>query len=341
MIYLVVYILSFFLVVFLLAAIIYLCNAYKIYDRNDSLKKNPKKISRLGGVALFMTFLSVNYIFNADPSFTATFYIAFLMLFLLGLGDDLHNIKPYVKFFVQLIVAVLLVAFCQVNSQPELVQSMFWYPTFDTNLGIFVLVLSINAFNLIDGSDGLAAMLGLTINLFLTALLFRSGDVSNTLIGMSISGILSGFLFLNSSPAKVYMGDSGSTFIGLILGILALRVLNLSRDTHSFPDNVPVLLLALFIVLLYDTFRVIFIRLRLGKSPFKGDQNHIHHRLKRYGLSDDQIAGLLTGFTFLMVTAVILLQQMGNLFLCLFLLVACIVFNQTIDYLLRSSFKKT
>jgi len=330
-------VLSFLSVTLLLSVIIWFSEKYKLYDRNDTVKNNGQSISRLGGIGVFFTFCFI-FILSAwdigdSPGYY--FFIGLFLLFVLGLCDDVYDIRAGTKFIVQLFIASLLVVYGQVKYQVLFFDSIAINAVVEELFSVVLLVFVINAFNLIDGIDGLAAMLGALINLFLGMALALHQEVLYAAMALVLFGTLSGFLIFNFSPAKVFMGDSGSMMIGFISCVVALKFIELNQDVFPSVYTGSVLVLALFIVPLYDTVRVFFIRIRLKKSPFSGDQNHIHHRLRRIGLHDYQIVLLLAFYTLMMVFFVYLLQSVGDVLLCILLLIICMSLNSFIDYQLK------
>jgi len=337
MIYFLIVIISFLNVVLLLRLIIWFSKKYKYYDRNDPLKSKNQNISRLGGIGLFLAFIMVFIFFiqDLDESPGHSFYIAISLLFFLGLYDDVFDVKAYVKFIIQILIAALVVTQGQVKYAAFIFDSLALNTLTGNLFTVLLLVYVVNAFNLIDGIDGLAAMLGLVINLFLGLALALDGDLLYAVMAFVLFSTLCGFLLFNFPPAKIFMGDTGAMVIGFISAVVALRYIELNREVFNTIYTASVLVIALFIIPLYDTVRVFFIRLRLKRSPFIGDQNHIHHRLRRLGLQDYQIVLLLTFYTLLMVFAVMLLHDAGDAYLCVMLLITCILFNTVLDYQLR------
>ena len=330
-------VLSFLCVTLLLSVIIWFSEKYKLYDRNDTVKNNGQSISRLGGIGVFFTFCFIFILSAWDTGESPGYYffIGLFLLFLLGLCDDVYDIKAGTKFIVQLFIASLLVVYGQVKYPVSLLDSMAINTIIEDIFSVVLLVYVINSFNLIDGIDGLAAMLGALINLFLGMALALHHEVLYAAMAIVLFGTLSGFLIFNFSPAKVFMGDSGSMMIGFISTVVALKFIELNLNVFPSVYTGSVLVLALFIVPLYDTVRVFIIRLRLKKSPFIGDQNHIHHRLRRMGLQDYQIVLLLAFYTLMMVFFVYLLQAVGDFFLCFLLLIFCMSLNSLLDYQLK------
>jgi UDP-N-acetylmuramyl pentapeptide phosphotransferase/UDP-N-acetylglucosamine-1-phosphate transferase len=171
----------------------------------------------------------------------------------------------------------------------------------------------INAFNLIDGVDGLAAMLGIIAGLFFGISFLVAKDWPYAILGFSIVFGLIGFLFYNFSPARVFMGDTGSLFLGLVLAVLSIRFIR--TDYSSFVDlnitETGALAFAAVFIPIMDTLRVFLIRIYKGMSPFERDINHLHHILLHKGYSHAQISFILTISSVVFVTLAYLLQPFG------------------------------
>jgi UDP-N-acetylmuramyl pentapeptide phosphotransferase/UDP-N-acetylglucosamine-1-phosphate transferase len=151
---------------------------------------------------------------------------------------------------------------------------------------ILAIVGITNAFNLVDGIDGLAGGLGfmslITLGVFLTI----SGDVSGALIAFALAGGLLAFLHYNFSPARIFMGDTGSLVLGFIIAVLCIRMLNVnSVSQNPVVNHIPVFILGVVLIPVFDTLRVFAIRIWKGKSPFEADRTHIHHLLTNNGFS--------------------------------------------------------
>jgi UDP-GlcNAc:undecaprenyl-phosphate GlcNAc-1-phosphate transferase len=143
-----------------------------------------------------------------------------------------------------------------------------------------------NAFNLIDGIDGLAGGLGfmslVTLGLFLT----MSGDNNTALIAFALAGAILAFLYFNFNPARIFMGDTGSLILGFVIAVLAVRLLQVNiASGHPVLPHAPVFLLGIVLIPVFDTLRVFAIRIWNGKSPFSADKTHIHHLLTNNGFS--------------------------------------------------------
>jgi UDP-N-acetylmuramyl pentapeptide phosphotransferase/UDP-N-acetylglucosamine-1-phosphate transferase len=168
----------------------------------------------------------------------------------------------------------------------------------------FTYIVLVNAFNLIDGVDGLAGGIGLISAATYGIWLYWAGDVALALLAFTLAGALVGFLIFNTHPARIFMGDSGSLIIGAILSVLAMRVVDhdISRLPHWL-RTVPTPLFAMSVVAypLVDTFRVFVVRMARGRSPFQADKNHIHHRLLALGLGHRGTVAVLYAYAIILI----------------------------------------
>ncbi|MEX2597950.1 MAG: MraY family glycosyltransferase [Salibacteraceae bacterium] len=212
-----------------------------------------------------------------------------ILLFFIGIKDDIIGTAPVKKLVGHLIVAFILVIMGDIR-----ITSM--YGIFDIYelpewgsilLSIITYTAIVNAINLIDGVDGLAGGVGVIASVAMGTWFFIAGANQHAVLAFALAGSLIGFLVYNFSPAKIFMGDSGSLTIGLILSILAIKLIEYPVDGLP-PELVgisrPVFAMAALVYPLIDTLRIFIYRILHGLSPFAADRNHIHHRLLDLGL---------------------------------------------------------
>jgi UDP-GlcNAc:undecaprenyl-phosphate/decaprenyl-phosphate GlcNAc-1-phosphate transferase len=285
----------------------------------EDRKKHSVSTPSMGGIIIFGAFLfSYMLIFpnnapESDIAIMKSMIGALVILFFIGVKDDIIGTAPTKKLISQ-IVAVLLIIFVggiRIRGMHGVFGVEEAFPEWaSVGITIFVLIVIINAYNLIDGVDGLAAGIG-CINAILFGIFFLlTGQDSLALISFSLFGSLVGFLVYNFHPAKVFMGDSGSLVIGVIIGVLA--VLMIETPNSSIPDyynniNTPVLAMCILCYPLIDTIRVFVIRTFRGISPFTADRNHIHYVLKDAGYSDKQTVVSIYLYTFFIVSIPLIL----------------------------------
>ncbi len=258
-------------------------------------------LPRLGGVAIFISFsfsmtaaglfTAVNPRLHAAFSFTPllTILLPAALVFLLGVYDDLHGAGPYLKFAVQAIAATMLFASgLRIQNIPVLFGShqLPWFVGLPFTI-LWVLAIT-NAFNLIDGLDGLAAGSALfsTLVAFVVALL--NGYTLVTLMTIALAGAILGFLRYNFNPATIFLGDSGSLFIGFLLSALALS--GAQKSPTIVAVAIPVVSFGLPIL---ETTLSILRRFISGRPVFTADREHIHHKLLQHGLSHRQVVIVL------------------------------------------------
>ncbi len=305
-------------------------------------KSHGNNISRLGGLAIFVSFTISVLLFAALVQFNeANFLItSCIILAALGLKDDVYGINTSTKFILQLIVAIILVFFggFRLSSLYGVLgigdMNMLWGGVFSVILIIFLN----NAFNLIDGIDGLAGSIGIIANLFFGVFFAMMNQLAYAFIAFALVGAVLGFIRYNWYPAKIFMGDTGALIIGLVTAALSIKFIELSKftgETTPFVFSAPAIAVAMLIVPIYDSLRVFTVRIFKGKSPFEGDRNHIHHRLERLGYKPPQIILLTAGLNIAVITMALLMQNFGNFFLIFFIIGLCIIFDFVLFYRLR------
>lgn len=271
----------------------------------DNRRMHKVPIPRMGGLAIFAGFLvSVLFFVPLGTEFRSIL-IGALILVVLGIIDDIMALKPKTKFAGQ-IIAALIPALSGVSIHG--IVNPFVPGQYST-LGIFSIPLTViwivgitNAVNFIDGLDGLACGVSAiaTVTMFIIAVLF--GETYIALMMAALAGACLGFLPYNMNPAKIFMGDTGSMFLGYILATVSIQGLFKFYAVISFA--VPFILLGLPI---FDTGFAIVRRLLKGQSPLQADRGHVHHRLIDLGFDQKQSVAILYAFSALMgLTAVIL-----------------------------------
>lgn len=338
--YIAIIVLSFLVSAVCMPSIILIAIKYRLFDHSDSHRKSHKMhISRLGGIAIFCSFTITILLFATTVNYQkANFLItSCIILFGLGLKDDLYGVNPRTKLILQLIVAVMLVILgnFRLTSWYGVFYiwevSVLWGSLFSIALIIFVN----NAFNLIDGIDGLAGTLGAITTLCFGVFFALTDSLPYAFIAFAMFGSIAGFLIFNYQPAKIFMGDTGALIIGLVCVVLAIKFIELNK-VGSTPTpyflSAPAIAVAVLIVPVFDSLRVFFIRILQKKSPFKGDRNHVHHRLQELGYSTNQVVILLSSFSILMILLALLLQRFGNFMLISIIMGICVIFNSLITY---------
>ncbi len=289
----------------------------KLYDIPDARKVHQAPIPALGGLGIFAGFsfaalLITNFQETRDVQY---FLAASVVIFYLGLKDDIVVISPIKKFIGQVLAAFIIIyygnlqissmhGFLGVNHLPETFSLLFTYLT---------VIVIINSFNLIDGIDGLAGSLGLLSSSVFGIYFVSIGHTGEAVLAFSLAGSILAFLIFNFQPARIFMGDTGSLLIGLINAILVIRFINIAGQPGvSFPiQAAPAVGFGILMVPLLDTLRVFGIRMFKRRSPFSPDRNHIHHLFLDHGFSHRTVAILLLTLNAAAVAISFLMRKSG------------------------------
>lgn len=290
-------------------AVIRVANLKHLFDEPDERKIHKSSTPTLGGIAIFAGMIFSLTFWSSQKEIIELQYIisSIILLFFIGLKDDLVNLVHYKKLIGQLMAAFILVHWADIR-----ITSFFGlFGINDLNLiasyafSIFVMVVITNAVNLIDGIDGLAATVGIVATLTFGTWFYLVDQTQYMILSGSVLGALVGFFHYNKSPAKIFMGDTGSLILGITMSILAIKFIEMNRVLSLEDDykirGIPVVAISILIIPLFDTLRVFAIRILQGKSPFNPDRNHLHHMLVDLGFSHMKATSLLALFNICMI----------------------------------------
>ncbi len=350
---------AFFVVLLATPSLIKVAKLKHLVDEpGDDRKLHKKRIPTIGGIIIFSSILFSYALWFPDdsvsnPDLSASLqefkYIVacLIILFFVGVKDDIIGTAPVKKLMAHIIVAFILVimAGIRINSMHGLFGFEHSFPEYgSTFLTVFVYIVIVNAINLIDGVDGLAGGIGIIAGAFFGTWFIMVGNLPLALLSLILSGALLGFLVFNFSPAKIFMGDSGSLTIGAIISILAIRLIEHPVDhAPEFIQNVstPIMAMCILVYPLIDTLRVFTIRALKGRSPFSADKNHIHHRLLELGLNHAKTVSILYAYSVFMVIALVIVSQFVNPTLSFIIVLALAYFIVQIPLLIhRKRIKK-
>lgn len=299
----------------------------KLYDIPDERKLHTRPVASLGGVGIFAGFLLASLLSvqgSLNPEFQY-FFAAAVVIFFLGLKDDLMILSASKKFIGQIIAASILIHLGGIRL--DSMHGLFGFEEVSEGFGLalsyLTIIVVINSFNLIDGVDGLASSLGiLTMSVF-GVFFFAINQQAYALLAFAMAGSLVAFMIFNHHPAKIFMGDSGSLMIGLINAILVIKFINVSDDPATVirVDSVVAVAFSILIVPLLDTLRVFSIRIFNGKSPFTPDRNHVHHLLLDNGLNQPAVTFTCVAINIGFIALAWLGQSLGPNYLMLIMLV--------------------
>jgi len=311
------FITSFLVVIFFTPSLIKVAELKNLTDTPDALRKLHKRsVPTIGGIIIYAgtLFAYALWLPTDDASEFKYIVTTTLLMFFVGVKDDIIGTAPMKKLAAHILCALIIVIMANIRIKSlhgifGLYEIPYWASIF---LSLFTIIVIINAFNLIDGIDGLAAGIG-----FIAAMAFGTWfllikDLVMACMAFALAGGLLAFLYYNFSPAKIFMGDSGSLTIGLIMSILAIKLIEFDTFTKILPIRQftkPVLAIAFLIYPLVDTLRIFVYRALNGLSPFNADRNHIHHRLQDVGLNHRQISLLLYAATLLIIAIALLTKD--------------------------------
>lgn len=320
-------ILAFLITFFSIPIIIQVARQKKLFDEPDERKVHKMVIPTLGGLGIFAGFTMA--ILMGVPLGTPElqyFTAACIVIFFLGIKDDILVLSAAKKFIGQLVAAGIVIKFggIQINNMHGFLGLTAIPHTVSIILTLFTLVVIINSFNLIDGVDGLAGSLGLLTSLVFGSYFFYVGQLSYAVMAFAMAGSLVGFLIYNFSPAKIFMGDTGSLLIGLINSIMVVKFINVAAlQSVKMPlEASPAIGFAILIVPLFDTLRVFALRILDKRSPFSPDRTHVHHFLLDMGFNHRKVTLLCVGTNLVFIAMAFLLRGLGTTVLLGILLTA-------------------
>ena len=291
----------------------------------DNRRMHKKPTPRIGGLAIIFGFTVATLCF-AQPSRQLYGTLAgAAIIAVMGVIDDCKNLPAKLKFVIQ-IIAALVVVFAgdikiDVFTNPNfLSDNPYWVlpEWLSVTLTVIWIVFITNAVNFIDGLDGLAAGVSAIMSISLVFISIRVGEYSIAILGIALMGSCFGFLPFNFNPAKIFMGDTGSSFLGFMLATLSIQGVFKSYAVISFA--VPLLILGLP---LFDALFAMIRRILRGQSPMTADRGHLHHRLVDMGFSQKQTVFILYAISGVLGITAVLLAESGVL--RALLLVICVL----------------
>lgn len=325
-----------------------------LFDEPDERKIHKGAIPRLGGIAFvpalifsvcfaigvfYLPYITVEGLhYGPQCGRTISFGLCgLLLLYLVGIADDLVGVRYSAKFVIQIISALLLIAgglwidnlngFCGVYEWPDILGCL---------LTVLVTVFFVNAINLIDGIDGLASGLSAVALVCYGFIFSYVGNLMNAMIAFALLGALLQFFYYNvfgnaKKGKKIFMGDTGALCVGFVLTYLSVSLSRMPSIAGT-PMNPIVVAFSPMILPCFDVLRVFFGRIRAGKSPFLPDRTHIHHKLLNLGMKTPHaMVSILLMSIFFVVLNILLSNVMDSLFIIVIDLVLWIVFNITLN----------
>jgi UDP-GlcNAc:undecaprenyl-phosphate GlcNAc-1-phosphate transferase len=323
---------AFIITMLAIPAIMKVAEEKKLYDLPDARKLHTKPIASLGGIGIFIGFfLAILLTLSGSDTHEFQFFFASaIVIFFLGLKDDILILSATKKFLGQLAATAIIVhlgnirlesmhGFLGIDKLPEAISYLLTYTT---------IIVVVNAYNLIDGVDGLAGSLGIMTMCIFGTYFFFADLPAYSLLAFALAGSLAAFLVFNFHPAKIFMGDSGSLLIGLVNAILVIKFITIA---DAAPAKLPLssavaIGFSILIVPLLDTLRVFTMRIAKGRSPFSPDRNHIHHLLLDKGLNHRYVTLSCVGLNLSFIAMAYFGRSLGpTVLICLMVFVSFVL----------------
>ncbi len=311
---------------FIIPSVIHVAKVKHLCDVPDERRSHTEVTPSLGGVAIFagvmfsMIFWMPFSIFK-DLQYTLC---AFIVIFLIGVKDDIISITPYKKLLGEVMAAgiVVLKSGVKLTSLHGFVGIYTIPDWFSIILTVFTIIVIINAFNLIDGINGLSGSISTLVALTLGTWFLLVDKAAYAIMAFSLAGAVVAFLKYNFTPARIFMGDTGALLLGLILSILIINFIEINQQIINSSEPLlakaytitagPAVAIGLLILPLFDTLRVFLIRMSKGRSPFSPDRLHIHHLLIDFGFSHMQATGILVAVSASFIILSLFLRNLGT-----------------------------
>ena len=285
--------------------VIFFAEKLRLLDEAGIRASHKGSVPIFGGIAIF-TGIIFSLLFWADIENIQYLLVSILIIFFVGVIDDLLVLSPFKKIVGQIIATLIIILFhdMQIDSMHGVLGiSETLSPWLSIPFTIFVVIVITNGFNLIDGVDGLAAGIGVisSFSFGVIALLMDQSDMA--IVAFTLVGALLGFLRYNFFPAKIFMGDTGSLVVGIILSILAINSIRygLVTETIKLPNKGPLLAIAILAIPLFDSLRVFVARIIKGRHPLSAGRGHIHHALLNLGFGHNKTSLILYFFSLVLI----------------------------------------
>ncbi len=320
---------SFSLTYITIPVIVVVSNRLGIYEKNKKRGSHNGSIPTLGGVAISFGIVIAAAFFTPVPVAHHDRYIlaAIVILFFTGLKDDLLVIDPKKKLLAQIMSALVVILLADVrittfHGFANIHEISYWVSVI---FSVFLILVIINGFNLIDGIDGLSSGVAILTSVAFGTLFIFAGAYDSSFRAFILAGSLIAFFRFNlfSKENKIFLGDTGSLTIGFIMAIITINFLECKQveSISKFMTSLPVLAFGILIIPLFDTLRVFTIRIFRGESPLHADRKHIHHRLLTLGLSHLKATLIILSANLIILFLILIFRELSGI-----ILVAIILF---------------
>jgi UDP-GlcNAc:undecaprenyl-phosphate GlcNAc-1-phosphate transferase len=317
--------------------IIHFANQSRLFVRGGGRHSHEGQTPIFGGIAIFAGLL-FSLLFWAKLEEIQFILVSLIIVFFIGLLDDLLSLTASRK-LIGLFSSIFVLMFLG-DLQIKSLHNLFGIQELPDLIAIlftlFVSVIITNAYNLIDGIDGLAGGLGVIASLIFGLIFLFNDDAQYAILSFTLLGALLAFLKYNFNPASIFMGDTGSLVIGLIFSILSIRLINEGvniPNDQQYVNKGPFISIVILAIPLFDTFRVFFIRIFSGCHPLRPDRNHIHHTLLDLGLGHKKSTLILYTYSVIIAFLSYFMIDM-SLGISIFLLSIIVLGSMSIPFIL-------
>jgi len=301
-------------------AVVRVSKARKLFDQPGDRHSHSTPTPRLGGTMIFAGVILSSVLFtDVDDAHELKYIIAgMLVLFFIGLKDDIVTLTPLKKGIGQIIAATIIVAagdirVMQIYGLFDIYQ-LSYLPSIA--ISIVIIFALINSINFIDGIDGLASGVGIIGSVLFGLWFLATGNISYSVVCFSLAGSLAAFFWFNvfGKVYKIFLGDTGSMLIGFLLAVFTIRFINLNSDQsiQYTSNSAPAMALAILFIPVFDAVRILLIRLKNGKSVFVGDRNHLHHKVLKVTGSHLRATITLLLTNLIIIAGVWIFRDAGN-----------------------------
>lgn len=325
-------------------SIVRVATAKKLFAVPNCRTSHNGYVPSLGGVAIFAVVVLGTSLFIDSSGFEEFRYIlaAIMIVFFIGLKDDLVNLRWTKKLAAEIFAALLVVIMADVRI--ETFHGMLGVGTlpywFSIVFSTFVFIALINCFNLLDGIDGLASGMGIVISLIFGFWLFMIGFLNFAVLSFVLAGGLISFYGFNvfGKNNKLFMGDTGSLLLGFLFAILAIKVLccEVQPADKLFMRSLPTVVMGVMIIPIIDTMRVFTTRILRGKSPFSADKTHLHHIFLELGFSHWQASSTIIVMSIILFCLTLIMRNMNAMVSALILFSTALIISLIPCYMARN-----
>lgn len=306
---------SFIICFFAIPSIIKVAELKHLFDEPCERKNHKSKVPTLGGIAIFAGFIFATTFWADQKGIVELQYIiaSLIILFFMGIKDDIVNLVAHKKLLGQIMAAIIIVYFADIRLTSlygifDIYDIPYWA---SLSFSLFTVISITNAFNLIDGIDTLAASVGILCIATFGSWFYLAGHTQYAILSSAMIGSLLAFLYYNKTPAKIFMGDTGSLVLGLVNSVLAIKFIEFNKTFQGIAEfkvhSVPAVAIGILIIPIFDTARVFILRVLEGRSPLSSDRNHIHHILTDLGYSHIKASSILV-----LLNALVILNSFWN-----------------------------